>query len=80
VTITLHVNPTDTPEKFASDLDRAIEGLKRMQTQMTTCPYCHRPEAFVGPPLDNGRGPVCYRTHAPHAADVIADCEKRRQR
>jgi hypothetical protein len=33
-TITLHVNPTDTPEKFASDLDKAIEGLKRMRKEM----------------------------------------------
>jgi hypothetical protein len=34
LTITLHVNPTDTPEKFASDLDKAIEGLKRMKKEM----------------------------------------------
>jgi hypothetical protein len=33
-TITLHVNPTDTPAKFASDLDKAIEGLKRMKAAM----------------------------------------------
>jgi hypothetical protein len=30
VTITLHVNPTDT----AKDFDRAIEGLKRMRKEM----------------------------------------------
>ena len=34
MTITLHVNPADTPEKFASDLDKAIEGLKRMKAAM----------------------------------------------
>jgi hypothetical protein len=37
VTITIHVNPTDTPEKFASDLDKHIEGLKRMATLYTPC-------------------------------------------
>jgi hypothetical protein len=30
VTITIHVNPTDT----AKDFDRAIEGLKRMRKEM----------------------------------------------
>jgi hypothetical protein len=34
MTITIHVNPTDTPAKFASDLDKAIEGLKRMRKEM----------------------------------------------
>lgn len=41
-----------------------------------TCPRCGRPDLFTGDDFDDGRGAGCYLTHAPHHADVKADCDR----